>query len=132
MQYYICNLYLKKYGFFTTTAIDICPALEKPKNGNLTCGTWELGNVCHMTCNEGYLVASDSSTDFDDVAVYNTVFVCGDDGYWSNNGSMPHCQGKKHSLFTEQFRQQFQSKTTLKKMVGAFLSTKDEIQCRYF
>ncbi|XP_045201110.2 sushi, von Willebrand factor type A, EGF and pentraxin domain-containing protein 1-like [Mercenaria mercenaria] len=73
-------------------AIDTCPTINNPMNGVLDCDTWELGTVCHMTCEEGFVVTNDTSTDFDEVAVYDTLIVCGQSGYWTNDGELPNCQ----------------------------------------
>jgi hypothetical protein len=49
-----------------------------------------------MTCDTGYVVINDTGTDYDEVDVYDTLIVCGEAGYWTNNGELPGCQGQKN------------------------------------
>ncbi|XP_060607326.1 uncharacterized protein LOC132759553 [Ruditapes philippinarum] len=81
--------------------IETCPALRPPDNGALACDTWLQGKFCQILCEDGYVVK-------DDIAVQESLLVCGDSGTWYLSAKIPDCLEVDDERESDSFKLKFE------------------------
>ena len=72
-------------------SVILCPDLDAPDNGALSCANWIHGIACQMSCNENWDIPRSAPTDGE--------FVCADTiGEWRPNDMVPDCSGNSYSF----------------------------------